>query len=341
MKPVVIITLALGLGVASAPTLASDMQERFREEGKQLDLTRFLQSDNDARSRSFFYGRVHEHDFTVAKDGTYVFASHVQGGESQDYRVSAVLLNSEGDVVARGEGLGSAEGLALQKRLTKGDYTLQVEGHKFGSSGNSGGNSFYVTVEGADVDDGVSSGDGIAFIGNRRGGGKTAFVRRSSAVAAVAPPSQPEAAPVQPAVERSASPGAAAPAATASAGSVAAAEQPASRKEAPRQGFEEVVTDVKIRASGEVLTFEVLQKGTIAITTATFPGNKGTYRIEAEVLDSQDNVVARDAGEGFDGDVDLRTELSPGEYRIRVKGQKFGGARSGVNNYELKVQQLD
>jgi len=59
------------------------------------------------------------------------------------------------------------------------------------------------------------------------------------------------------------------------------------------------------------------------------------------VLDSQGNVVARDAGEGFDGDIDLRTELAPGEYRIRVRGQKFGGARSGVNNYELKVQQLD
>jgi len=337
MKPVVIITLALGLGVASAPTLASDMQERFREEGKQLDLTRFLQSNNDARSRSFFYGRVHEHDFTVEKDGTYVFASHVQGGESQDYRVSAVLLNSAGNVVARGEGLGNDEGLALQERLAKGDYTLQVEGHKFGSSGNSGGNSFYVTVEGADVDDGVSSGDGIAFIGNRRGGGKTAFVRRSSAVAAVAPPSQtPETAPVQSAAERSASPSASAPAANASTDNAAAAEQPA-----PRQGFEEVVTDVKIRASGEVMTFEVLQKGTIAITTATFPGNKGTYRIEAEVLDSQGNVVARDAGEGFDGDIDLRTELAPGEYRIRVRGQKFGGARSGVNNYELKVQQLD
>jgi len=325
MKPVVIITLALGLGVASAPTLASDVQERFREEGKQLDLTRFLQSNNDARSRSFFYGRVHEHDFSVEKDGTYVFASHVQGGESQDYRVSAVLLDSAGNVVARGEGLGNAEGLALQERLTQGDYTLQVEGHKFGSSGNSGGNSFYVTVEGADVDDGVSSGDGIAFIGNRRGGGKTAFVRRSSAVAAVAPPSQSE--PVQtsaePVVERSTN------------------QSAPAKKPAPKQGFEEVVTDVKIRASGEVMTFEVLQKGTIAITTATFPGNKGTYRIEAEVLDSQGNVVARDAGEGFDGDIDLRTELAPGEYRIRVHGQKFGGARSGVNNYELKVQQLD
>lgn len=342
MKPAVIITLALGLGVASAPTLASDMQERFREEGKQLDLTRFLQSNNDARSRSFLYGRVHEHDFTVEKDGTYVFASHVSGGESQDYRVSAVLLNSQGDVVARGEGLGNAEGLALQERLTKGDYTLQVEGHKFGSSGNSGGNSFYVTVEGEDVDGGVSRGDGIAFIGNRRGGGKTAFVRRSSAVAAVAPPTQSVAA--GQVAERSAGQGAQAPAAEATAGNAAATAQQTTSEQsaqAPRQGFEEVVTDVKIRASGEVMTFEVLQEGTIAITTATFPGNEGTYRIEAEVLDSQGNVVARDAGEGFDGDVDLRTRLAPGEYRVRVHGQKFGGARSGVNNYELKVQQLD
>lgn len=333
MKPAVIITLALGLGVASTSALASNVQERFREEGKQMDLTDYLQGDNDARSRSFLYGRAHEHDFTVEKDGTYTFASHVAGGESQDYRVSATLLDASGSVIARDKGLGNAGGLTLTQRLEKGDYRLRVEGHKFGSSGNAGGNSFYVTVEGTDVADGVSRGDGIAFAGSRPGESKTAMVRRSDAVAAVAPPSSRSSQ-----AETEAPTGAEAGADTST---PATAGQSQTAKASQRQGFEEVVADVKIRASGEVMTFEVLEQGTVAVTTSTFPGNEGSYRIEAEVLDSDGNVVASDAGEGFDGDIDLRTELAPGEYRVRVKGQKFGGARSGVNNYELKVRQLD
>lgn len=336
MKPAIIITLALGLGVASTQALSSDVQERFREEGKQIDLTRYLQADTDARSRSFFYGRTHEHDFSVEKDGTYTFASHVPGGESDDYRISATLLDDSGNVIAREKGLGNAGGLALTQRLEKGDYTLRVEGHKFGSSGNAEGNSFYVTVEGTDVAGGVSRGEGIAFAGSRPGESKTAMVRRSDAVAAVAPPSSRASQ-----AEAGAATSAPAPAEQSEASQASAAGAGQATKASRRQGFEEVVADVKIRASGEVMTFEVLEKGTVAVTTSTFPGNEGSYRIEAEVLDSDGNVVARDAGEGFDGDVDLRTELAPGEYRVRVKGQKFGGARSGVNNYELKVRQLD
>jgi hypothetical protein len=34
----------------------------------------------------------------------------------------------------------------------------------------------------------------------------------------------------------------------------------------------------------------------------------------------------------------MTTELAPGRYRIRVQGQKFGTAREGVNNYELRVE---
>ncbi|MDI5890862.1 hypothetical protein [Halomonas rhizosphaerae] len=331
--------LALCMAFSSAPLWAdSAMEQRFREEGKQLDLTRFLKSDNDARSRSFLYGSVHEHDFTVKEAGTYRFESSVPGGESDSYRVEAVLLDGEGRVVARGEGLGESGGLALRQRLEPGDYVLQVQGNKFGSVRRDG-NSFYITVTGLDVEDDVSSGDGIAFIGNRREGGRTAFVRRSDAVAAVAAPS---AATGQ--AERSQPVASTSETTTAtvaeSEGSVARRE-PAAADAEPSKGFEEIVTDVKIRARGEVLTFEVLEAGTVAITTATFPGNEGTYRIEAEVLDEQGRVVAQDAGEGFDGDVDLRTELEPGRYRVRVQGQKFAGSGSGVNNYELKVRQLD
>ncbi|CAM3825960.1 hypothetical protein VRRI112168_01940 [Vreelandella rituensis] len=324
--------LALGIGVAGTPAVASDMQERFREEGRQLDLTGFLQSDTDARSRSFLYGSVQEHDFTVTETGTYRFESRVPAGESEDYRVDAVLLDEQGQRLAGGEALGENGGLSLEERLAPGDYVLQVQGQKFGTVSR-GGNSFYVTVSGVDVEDGVSRGDGIAFTGNSREGGRSAFVRRSDAVVAVAAPKASQSTQVP---ETQASLNQEAPT------NVEAAEPTESQKPDQAKGFEQIVADVKIRASEEVLTFEVLEAGTVAISTSTYPsGYEDTYRIELDVLDESGNVVAEGAGEGFDGDVDLQTKLSPGRYQIRVKGQKFGSAHSGVNNYELKVEQLD
>ncbi|MDT0501022.1 MULTISPECIES: hypothetical protein [unclassified Halomonas] len=343
-KPIVTAgLLSLGLALAGSQALASEMQERFRESGKQLDLTGFLQADNDARSRSFFYGGVQEHDFTVKEAGTYRFESRVPAGESEEYRIEALLLDKQGNVLARSEALGQNGGLSFEKRLEPGDYVLQVQGNKFGTV-RRGGNSFSVSVAGVGVEEGVSAGEGIAFTGTSREGGRNAFVRRSDVVAPIAVPaasgsveaSQPARTDAQPsAVESSAptTPGAASADSQAATGATAAAE--------PAKGFERVVTDVKIRARGEVLSFEVLEAGTVAIATSTFPGNEGTYRIEAEVVDEQGRVVASDAGEGFDGDIDLRTELQPGRYTIRVKGQKFGSAMSGVNNYELEVRQLD
>lgn len=312
--------LALGICIASTPVVASTIEERFREEGKQMDLTRFLSSENDARSRSFFYGSVHEHDFTVDEEGTYIFSSQVPAGESDDYRVDVVLMDDAGNVVARDE-LNSRE--RLTQRLTPGDYVLQVQGNKFETT-SSGGNSFYVSVEGLDGAQGVSTGDAIAFTGSRREGGQSAFVRRSDTVVALAAASQSSEDPSQSSTER------------ASDNTSAQASSPESQK-----GFQQIVTDVNMRAKGEVLTFEMLETGPILITTSTFGNNSSEYRIVAEVLDEQGQVVAKDAGEGFDGNIDLRAELPPGRYSIHVQGQKFGGARSGVNNYELKVQRLD
>ncbi|MCE0732528.1 hypothetical protein LWH48_06880 [Halomonas sp. G15] len=343
-KPIVTAgLLTLGLALASSQVLASEMQDRFRESGKQLDLTGFLQADNDARSRSFLYGGVQEHDFTVKESGTYRFASRVPIGESEAYRIEALLLDKQGNVLARSEGLGQSGGLAFEERLEPGDYVLQVQGSKFGTV-RRGGNSFSVSVSGVDVEEGVSAGEGIVFTGTSREGGRNAFVRRPDVVAAIAAPAASEAAESRRPAQADARPSATEPAMGAAAESQATAPESAppvaAEPESP-QGFERVVTDVKIRARGEVLTFEVLEAGTVAITTSTFPGNEGTYRIEAEVVDAQGRVVASDAGEGFDGDIDLRTELEPGRYTIRVNGQKFGSAMSGVNNYELEVRQLD
>ncbi|WP_108445837.1 hypothetical protein [Halomonas denitrificans] len=331
--------LALGLGLASAPALSSEMAERFREQGKQLDLTGFFQAENDARSRSFLYGSPHEHDFTVKQAGEYLFESSVPGGESEDYRVAAVLLDDQGRVIARGEALGQNGGLALRQRLTPGDYVLRVEGRKFGTRSRSG-NSFYITVAGLDengrrLEEGVSDGQGLVFSGSAREGNRSVFVRSRDDVATIAAPTPEASADVT---------------AGASAGALPQAEAPASSAESAQaqpeaqasNGVETIVTDVKIRARGEVLTFDMAERGAVAITTSTYPtGYEDTYRLELEVLDANGRVVAEGAGEGFDGDVDMETELSPGRYRIRVQGQKFGSAMSGVNNYELKVQKLD
>ncbi|MGM0983655.1 MAG: hypothetical protein ACQEXG_09550 [Pseudomonadota bacterium] len=342
--------VALGLSFGSATALASEMEERFREEGKQLDLTGFLQSENDARSRSFLYGSPNEHDFTVNEAGNYLFESRVPGGFSEDYRVAAVLLDDQGREIARGEALGQNGGLAMRQRLQPGDYTLRVEGRKYGTRSRAG-NSFYITVTGLDeqgrrVDDGVSDGQGFAFTGNGREGSRSVFVRGEDDVATLGASSGESAAG---AVAAGAAPSAAETAPSEGMASDVAESsskpEPAQAEQAPEaspRSFETIVTDVKIRASGEVLTFEVAESGTIAITTSTYPsGYEDTYRIELEVLDESGRVVAEGAGEGFDGDVDMTTELAPGRYRIRVQGQKFGSSMSGVNNYELRVQQLN
>ncbi|EPC01266.1 hypothetical protein L861_11880 [Litchfieldella anticariensis FP35 = DSM 16096] len=333
--------LVFGLALADVGVADSVMEERFREEGRQLDLTGFLQPENDARSRSFLYGAPHEHDFTVTEAGTYLFESRVPGGNSEDYRVAAELLDDQGQVIARGEALGQNGGLAMRQQLQPGDYVLRVEGRQFGTRSKPG-TSFYITVSGLDaqgrrLEDSISEGQGLVFTGSDREGRRSVFVRDRDTVATIAAPAAEVSSDNQGDTASDVAPSTAD-------SQMSASEAPtgqAADRAAP-ESFETIVTDVKIRARGEVLTFDVVEAGTIAITTATYPtGYEDTYRIELEVLDESGSVVAEDAGEGFNGNVDLRTQLSPGRYRIRVNGQQFGSAMSGVNNYELKVVQTD
>ncbi|WP_227369767.1 hypothetical protein [Halomonas sp. M20] len=107
------------------------------------------------------------------------------------------------------------------------------------------------------------------------------------------------------------------------------------------EAFDELVADIDIRTQGEVLSFNVAEAGTVSVTSSTFVGSETDYRLEAKVLDSNGNVVASDKAEGFEGDFDIETRLAPGRYTVWVKGQKFGRAGSGANNYTLRVQQLD
>lgn len=348
--------LSLGLVVADAGlathstaqeyyTDGNLMEQRFRQEGRQLDLTGFLQADTDARSQDFLFNGPQEHDFTVEEAGTYLFESRVPASMADNYRMAAVLLDDQGQVLARSEALGQNGGLAMRQRLQPGDYVLRVQGELFGSRVEKAGTSYQVIVsrldaQGRRIDEGVSDGGGFFFSGSKREGSRTAFIRGDGGdVPSVAAPSRTDEAA---GASQSTATATSAAAAGGEAGTPTASRRDAMAEQEPPQGFETIVTDVKIRARGEVLTFDVAEAGTIAITTATYPpGYQNTYRISLEVLDESGSVVAEDAGEGFDGNIDLRTRLSPGRYRIRVQGQKFGSAHSGVNNYELKVVQLD
>ncbi|WP_417328866.1 hypothetical protein [Halomonas cupida] len=371
--------LAIGVAVFSSGALAdtdSAAQQRFREEGHQLDLTGFFKSDSDARSRTFRFGAAHAHDFTVATAGVYRFESAVTGGYDENYSIEAVLVDEQGNVIARDEGYGLEGGLELEQPLEPGDYALQVKAMRFGSRGRAG-DGYSVSVVGLDaqgrpISDSVDDGVGMHFTGTDRDGNQSVFVSSDDAVATLgAGAGTAEAASAGSgaattasgvAASSSSSTGAVAGAAaagtaaavgtTSSAGAEAAtggatvigggapAVESEATETADSQAEVQVIkTDVKIRARGEVLTFNVAQQGGVHITTSTYPGgDEDTYRLTLEVLDESGSVVAEGAGEGFNGNVDLTTDLAPGRYRIEVAGQKFGSSHSGPSNYELRVE---
>jgi hypothetical protein len=342
--------LALSMTLVTA-SHSSEMRDRFREEGGGLDLTGFFNAETDARSRSFRFGGVNEHDFNVTRSGIYRFESRTTAGYSDDYRIAAVLEDDEGNVIARTEALGQSGGLAMRQRLEPGSYVLRVEGQRFGTRGKAGdGYSVLVNAlneKGQVVDGGVEEEGGIVFSGTGRESDDSVFVRSENAVVALGSRRQGSSeksdesgdntsflASGSAEVEQSGS------SEVERASSVQRDRSALDSSEPP--AFKTLVTDVKIRARGDVLTFDMAGSSNVAITTSTYPtGYEDTYRIELDVLNAQGRVVAEGAGEGFDGNVDLRTQLDPGRYTIRVNGQKFGSAREGVNNYELKVQQLD
>ena len=356
--------LALGVALGSSTVLAYDsaVTERFREENRQLDLTGFFKPESDARSQTFLFGSPQAHDFEVEEEGVYRFESSVSAGYEDTYQIDAVLMDDAGNVIARGKGYGQDGGLQLESRLTPGKYELQVKGTRFGRRGRAG-DGYSIAVVGLDsqgnrieVDDGM----GLQFTGADREGNQSAFVTSRDAVvtlggesaaatsasatasgaAAASSSATASSAAASSAGATSAAAGGAAVAGTAA---VAGASESVSGSEARSDDPDErqvqsVKTDVKIRARGEVLSFNVAEPSQVRITTSTFPpGDEDTYRLTMEVADGSGRIVAEGAGEGFNGNVDLSTQLDPGTYHIRVTGQKFGSSMDGPNNYELKV----
>lgn len=370
--------VALSLAGASAQVLAqSEALKDAQEAASKVDLTSFFRSSSDARSQSFFFGGLHQHPFTVDTAGRYQFSSSTMPGDSSDYKISAKLIDSNGNVLASGSGLGNTGGLEMTESLEPGDYSLQVSGQKFGTT-RTGGSSFNIDVARLDAsgrkvasdEGGVDNGSGIMFGGAGPSGRTTAFVDDSDQVATLSAPGRESANEVATTGSNSATAsgpdfgttntgGASTPPAaqTSHTGAPGNGVAPAAAavddavSDSPRTGrppepqlpdaFDEIVADIKVLQKGEVLSFDVAEAGTVSVKSSTFPGNEGTYRLEARILDASGNTVASDKGSVAIGDFDIETVLQPGRYRVWVSGQRFGSAMNAANNYTLRVQQLD
>lgn len=360
--------LALGLSTLASQAVLADgspAQQRAEEAAGKLDISKFLKPRSDAHSQNFLFGGTSVHQFTIKEAGRYEIDGVASFDVTDPYTMKATLESEEGEVVATAEGDRASDGLNMNTELEPGVYKLRVRADKLGA-GKSGGNTYEINVAGLSEsgeklsaeESGIETGNGLVFLDTDGDGRRTAFVDANDEVATIKPATvaaAEQAAREKKAAEtgNAAAEGASATGAAAatSAAATAAAETSAAAatgsaavtetEAEPDRRFDEIVTDVRILEKGEVMTFDVADRGTVTIDSETFPGSEGTYKLQMRLLDESGNTVASDKGEGFQGDFHLKTVLEPGRYTVWVSGQKFGSSMQGVNNYTVRVQQLD
>lgn len=365
--------LALGLSTLASQAVLADgspAQQRAEAAAGKLDISKFLKPRSDAHSQNFLFGGTSVHQFTIKEAGRYEIDGAASFDVTDPYTMKATLESEQGEVVATAEGDRASNGLTLNTELEPGVYKLRVRADKLGA-GKSGGNTYEINVAGLSEsgeklsaeESGIETGNGLVFLDTDSDGRRTAFVDANDEVATIKPATvaaaeqaarEKKAAETGNAAAEGASASGAATAATAAASgaaetsaaaaTTAAATGSAAVTEAeaePDRRFDEIVTDVRILEKGEVMTFDVADRGTVTIDSETFPGSEGTYKLQMRLLDENGNTVASDKGEGFQGDFHLKTVLEPGRYTVWVSGQKFGSSMQGVNNYTVRVQQLD
>ncbi|NHH87197.1 hypothetical protein [Cobetia sp. MB87] len=365
--------LALGLSTLASQAVLADgspAQQRAEAAAGKLDISKFLKPRSDAHSQNFLFGGTSVHQFTIKEAGRYEIDGVASFDVTDPYTMKATLESEQGEVVATAEGDRASNGLTLNTELEPGVYKLRVRADKLGA-GKSGGNTYEINVAGLSEsgeklsaeESGIETGNGLVFLDTDSDGRRTAFVDANDEVATIKPATvaaaeqaarEKKAAETGNAAAEGASATGAATAATAAASgaaetsaaaaTTAAATGSAAVTEAeaePDRRFDEIVTDVRILEKGEVMTFDVADRGTVTIDSETFPGSEGTYKLQMRLLDENGNTVASDKGEGFQGDFHLKTVLEPGRYTVWVSGQKFGSSMQGVNNYTVRVQQLD
>ncbi|MDL2192462.1 hypothetical protein QQF40_13795 [Cobetia sp. LC6] len=360
---------ALGLSTLASQAVLADgspAQQRAEEAAGKLDISKFLKPRSDAHSQNFLFGGTSVHQFTIKEAGRYEIDGVASFDVTDPYTMKATLESEQGEVVATAEGDRASDGLNMNAELEPGVYKLRVRADKLGA-GKSGGNTYEINVAGLSEsgeklsaeESGIETGNGLVFLDTDGDGRRTAFVDANDEVATIKPATvaaAEQAAREKKAAEtgNAAAEGASATGAaatTTSAAATAAAETSAAAatgsaavteaEAEPDHRFDEIVTDVRILEKGEVMTFDVADRGTVTIDSETFPGSEGTYKLQMRLLDESGNTVASDKGEGFQGDFHLKTVLEPGRYTVWVSGQKFGSSMQGVNNYTVRVQQLD
>lgn len=304
--------IGLSAGVASAD---NPSQQRARQAANSIDLSDRLQNDNDAISSTLtLHQRPERHDFEVETAGEYLIQVRPPlTSRRGDYRVSAELRTADGRVLERAEGSMRSEGATLRQRLEPGAHEIVVTGRSLGPA-RDGVDSVVVSVFGAD--------------------GSTGGLADDNRIARLAPPTGAQEGPVAqiwPPENRPSEH--TVPASDAERGEPVAA---ADSERGADPAHERIQRTVPMRTEGEVLRFEVVSPGRVTVQSFS-TDRSGNYRIAGELVDDSGRVIARDSGQGFQGDFSIRERLEPGVYTVRVKGRVRGNL--STNSYTLRVEQ--
>ncbi|SPJ34551.1 hypothetical protein [Kushneria phyllosphaerae] len=364
--------MGVGLGTLSGQALAakSPALQQAEQAASQVDISGAIERDTDGMSRSMYLGsKPISHDFDVKQGGEYIIEARAFHGTSGLYEVNAELRDDAGQTLATASGNNQTNGLMIRHQLAPGTYHVVITGQSR-SPARDQTQSVTVSVQQADASvrgQGLADASRIERLGSasavaasnnadaparlgRDGAVQgdatapgTGASQRSASVTTGPGETQPEPGPSGRALERAAQSDTVeeGEGLAADQGSVDAAhdgQQAAATSDNVSPIRERILRDVPMRTDGEVLKFEVVSAGTVTVDSFTMDSS-GNYRISGELVDSNGQVVASDSGSGFQGDFHLRESLEPGIYSVRVRGQKFGGVRSGANNFTLRIEQ--
>ncbi|MGM0543768.1 MAG: hypothetical protein ACQERP_07840 [Pseudomonadota bacterium] len=325
-----VIGLGVVLATASAPLWAqSPAEQRSLEAAGQVDISKFFSSQTDARSRTLPFRGEQAHTFTVTDAGQYQLVSDPVGGDS-DYRIAASLTDEQGNVIQQEEAFVRSGGLEMTVDLEPGEYTLVTEARKMGPA-NSGANGYLIQVVGLDASgnrvaqgtSGIDDGDDAIF--GQGGDTGSVFVRPGAASVALDNESRTS--------EQQVS--------TDAASTSSSSETSENVEQASTSTLDTILADVRIAFEGEAVTFTLDKPSNVQIDSSTFPGNEGSYRLEARLMDAQGNVVAQDQGTAVAGDFAISERLNPGEYRVLVDGRRIGSIQGRDSTYQLRVEVID
>ncbi|MCM2132040.1 hypothetical protein [Larsenimonas rhizosphaerae] len=88
-------------------------------------------------------------------------------------------------------------------------------------------------------------------------------------------------------------------------------------------------------------TFQVKEEGDYLISSQSFPGESGDYRVSASLKDQSGQVLAEDQGNERSNGFNIRKHLTAGEYTVTVTGQSRGPTSGGNQSVTIWVRNAD